>query len=247
MTKTGAILLLLSIAALFTGCVKKVVHYGWEEKIDEYSFSNIVLTYAVELQKEKNLKLEDSQVYYKDAVDRIDLVFSTQSILEVKEARELLVDVVEGFLERLENDTNVFSQLSDSFSASNLEIHINLESYWPLYGDPFYVGWIVLENGMAWYYAADLKNFYQDFWHVRCEPYYKSLEFVTIERAAYKDYELKHKPPEPKALLKERAYHLGETPQITQQQAVLPAQAPQPATEPNAQIPTVNLENAFTP
>jgi hypothetical protein len=46
---------------------------------------------------------------------------------------------------------------------------------------------------MTRYSAFDLKNQYWHSWHSRCEPYTKTRELSTLERAADKQYEDDHK------------------------------------------------------
>lgn len=200
--------LFLILATLtLTGCSYNPWRYEegqWFSIVDTDELSRVVIDYTTKLYHDRHLRLEHSYVYYDDEIKKIRLEFITQDILELKEARDLLVDVVEGFLERLDQDWIVSSELSDPFTADNLNIYINLESYWGLYGDPFYVGWIVLERGLAFYYAFDVKDNKIDWWHSRVEPYYKSHQYVVFEREAEERYRANLPPPPPTKLSKER-------------------------------------------
>lgn len=173
--------------------------------IDNETVMRAVLPYAIELQHDKKLQLEDSVVYYGGHgtyIEKMRLTFTSQSILELKEARDLLVDVVDGLLAAL-NDNEELGPLISGFppSADDLEVCIKFESYLGLYVDKMYVHWMLLQDGRSYFYAFDLTNEFRlwdrdcECWHERVEPFYKSRQIVTIEREAEKAYKEKHKEP----------------------------------------------------
>lgn len=161
-------------------------------EINTEDFSEVIIPYSVELRYEKRLHLQQSYVLYAGADPKIRLQFISQDILELCQARALLVGVVEEFLARL-NDKFTKSEIFHlPFTAADLEIYIDFESYYCKYMDPYYIGWIALEDSMAFYYAFSVKNYSRDFWQVRIEPYFKSLSFATIKQRAEIDYEKAH-------------------------------------------------------
>lgn len=54
-----------------------------------------------------------------------------------------------------------------------------------MFGDPTYVGWLVLEDGMVYYYNFDVKNYRTDYWYDRIETYNKSREIVRLEKRVW--------------------------------------------------------------
>lgn len=200
---------LFAIALSFSGCCSgffeaedgnDTVFATLEPRIDAEEFSRTVIRFSTYLKREKGLSLEDSRCYYTDCVERLRLVYSSQKILDMCAARELLVDVVEGFLDELNSNSIIRSDVcSGAFTADDLEIYINFESYYVEYVDPFYVAWVVLDNGLASYYMGTLKQWYYDTWHSRIEPYYKSREFVEAQREA----DMIYPPPIPEHLRSE--------------------------------------------
>lgn len=162
-------------------------------EINTEDFSSVIIPYAVELRYDKRLHLQQSYVLYAGGAPKIRLQFISQDILEMCQARGLLVDVVEGLLDRLNRNIPRTTGFPYPFTAASLEIYIDFESYYSRYVDPYYIGWVVLENGMAWYYAFNAKDYTRDFWNVRHEPYFKSLSFAKIRRRAEKEYENVHK------------------------------------------------------
>lgn len=192
MKRTIRMLLILAVLFVQTSCVYNPPNL-WTPGIDSAAVSQTVITFSTELKHERRLILQDSKVYYKDGIEKIKLCYITQDILEMCEARCLLVDVVEGMLERLNNDPIVASQSTFSpLSADQMEVSIICETFWGEYGDSRYINWILLQDGWAHYYDHDLQNHYLDVFFVRNEPYQRSLEFTTFERAAEAAYKEIH-------------------------------------------------------
>lgn len=170
----------------------------WVQKIEDSAFCSIIIPYATELSHTKRLRFEDAKIYYTDKVDSIRIIFSTQNILELCPARELMVDVVEGFLERLNSMPNVEDNFGHyPITADDLELYFSYESYFIEYVDPTYMAWMSLRDGVVRFYDGLLKDFHKDFWNSRVETYEKSYEFVTIQRAAEAEYLKEHPPKNP--------------------------------------------------
>jgi hypothetical protein len=162
------------------------------KEIDTEDFSEVIIPYSVELRYEKRLHLQQSYVLYAGADPKIRLQFISQDILELCQARALLVDVVEGLIARLNLIVAGSRIFPKQITAADLEIYIDFESFYCKYCDPMYIGWIALENSMAYYYAYNVKDYTHDYWQKRVEPYFKSLSFATIKQRAEIDYELAH-------------------------------------------------------
>jgi hypothetical protein len=177
----------------------------WEKKIDAEAVTCLILDYTTRLHYEHHLRLENSLVFYDKHINKIRLEFITQDLMELREARDLLVDMVEDLLSLLNEDQHVGCNLNFTFSANNLEIYINCESYWGLFGDPLYIGWILLQDGMTFLYASEIKHNEMDWWHSRVEPYSKSREIVFCQRIAEENYR-STLPPAPASKLQKEQY-----------------------------------------
>lgn len=187
----------LLIAALSTSCAAfRLPSYGfWDKRIETEQMSRVVITYANKMRVEKALRFEDSQIFYSDYAEVIRIIFSTQLILELRETRELIVDLVEGLLKELNSDPLITSQFQAGMvRPENIELYIGFESYFNEYVDQMYMGWVSMYEGIVRYYAAILKDFRKDFWYNRCEPYYKSVQFVTYDREARAGYDAANSP-----------------------------------------------------
>jgi hypothetical protein len=192
-------ILLLSLIYILSGCCCGGSDCPPEEsaplfkKIDSEEFSWISAQLGVKWRKEFFLDLEDSNVYYGNNVHTLRYEFTTMSIFDIKQARELLVDVVEDILDAVNRNPIVSSELqSYPFTPENLEIYIDFLSFYNIYVDPFKVGFITLENGQAKYWAADVKDNRNYSWHARIEPYFRSRETVQLGRAAEEIYDEDH-------------------------------------------------------
>lgn len=188
----------IALFALLCSCTSQMsrpMTHPWVEKIEVNPFSEVIIPYALELRKEKRLRFEDSEVFYDEYVQRFRVVFSTQLILELCEARELMVDVVEGLLERMNNNPWVVESFNHQpITADDLELYFSYETYYVEYIDPTFIAWMSLTDGYVRFYDGVLKDFTKDFWDARIEPYAKSLEFVRIAREAEENYKLAHPP-----------------------------------------------------
>lgn len=163
------------------------------QKVDANSFSEVIIPYAVELGHTHRLRFEDSKVYYDDFVERFRVIFSTQQIVEICEARDLLVNVVEGLLERMNANPQIISSFDHyPITADDLEIYFFYESYYVEYVDPTYMAWMTLHDGMVRYVNGLIKNPRIDFWDARIETYDQAYRFATLARAAEQAYEESH-------------------------------------------------------
>lgn len=174
-----------------------------KKKIDSQSAVNLVIEYSQKLEREHHLFLEDSNFYYDNEILCIELDYSTQDLLTIKEARRILVEMVQDLMERLNEDEVLADKLKYPFKAKRLQIYIDCQSFFGLYVDPFYVSWIILENGKSYFYAFDLKNHGYDFWHSRIEPFFKSVQIINAENRANELYEAS-KSQLPKTVIRER-------------------------------------------
>lgn len=180
-------ILWMFLAACLNSCQPKVVPVGpWVQKIDSEELSRIVINFAVKMKIDKHLELEDSWAAYDDYVTRMCLQFSSQRLLTVYDARLLMVELVEDLLYRLNNNTVVSFELSHyPFTANDLDIKINFESFYGRYIDELYVGLAWLQAGCVHFYAFDRKDPSLngiDWDHHRFEPYAKSRELALIKR-----------------------------------------------------------------
>ena len=155
------------------------------QQVNPTAFSEVIIPYAAELTETKRLRFEDSKVYYNEFAERFRVIFSSQVILELCEARDLMVTVVEELLDRMNESPGVVENF-DHFpiTADDLELYFSFESYDIEFNDGTYICWMSLHDGLVRYYTGLLKNHRNDYWDARIEPYYKSLEFVQITRAA---------------------------------------------------------------
>ena len=186
------LLALALVLVLLTNCAPR-----YEVEMEELNTEEVVWLVqraATKFKHEKTLRHEHSRVLFDSTgFTRLGIQFSTQDILEVNEARALLVDFVEYILGEINRDPLLCGQLAAyPFSAERLDVIILCESLYQQYLDPFYIGCIKLKRGTSYFYAADAadQNIYS--WHSRVEPYYKSREFIMLERAAEKEYQKEH-------------------------------------------------------
>ncbi|MBA2727977.1 MAG: hypothetical protein H0U49_07380 [Parachlamydiaceae bacterium] len=180
--------LILVLALFFTGCAKPApppVKVVQEEEVT-WVVEKIMAKWKH--RRGQRLRLEHAYVYFGDTIKGLRLEISSQEILEVPEARNLLVDFVEELLRDINTDPLITSQLAlGTLTPDDLSIVMNFESFFGRYVDPFYVGNIKLKRGIAYYYAFELKYEGWYAWKSRVEPYDKTREISILERAAEKE------------------------------------------------------------
>ncbi len=179
-----------------------------ERPTDDLTFA--VESYAATLKYDHRLHLDNAFACIGDHGTTIHLDFHTQHILELCEVRMLLVDVVEGLLFKLNSDYIPPEQRPFPFTADMLEITIDFESFYVKFNDQMYIGWVVLEDGIAFYYQSNLRNEKLDCWKSHFEPYYKSRTIAMAQRQAEKDYQMSH--PHAPSALKEDLYRAPPPP-----------------------------------
>lgn len=158
------------------------------KKIDSEELSRIIVNFATKMKIDKHLELEDSWAAYDDSILRVCIQFSSQRLLTVYDARLLMVEVVEELLYRLNNNSIISFELARfPFTARDLDVKINFESFYGRYIDEQYIGMAWLQAGCVHFYAFDRKDPSLngiDWDHHRFEPYTKSRELALLKKRA---------------------------------------------------------------
>jgi hypothetical protein len=190
------LIVMLIISLLLTACVQvrvvnpKLIKVKREfeagKEVEAEGISRVVIIYAQELKKKyKHLILEDSQAFFSDkALSRVQLEFSTQDVIELREARDMLVEVVDELLFRLNNEADVTFASQTELTADQLDIYVDFQAYHGKFVDPMYIGFMSLRKGIVSFYAFDFKECHRDCWHRRLEYYWQSRNIVMFEREA---------------------------------------------------------------
>lgn len=193
----------------FLGCTPKpatLVRTQYSPETEDVT--RIVITYARELEEKYGLFLYDSRVLFDDKINKVRIDFTSQKSIMLCEAREWLVDVVEGYVHQFREDSILRTKFHNRpISYEDLEIHITFESYFNRYVDPTYTAYIILENGWSYFYGSELNIAYTDLWMQKVEPYFKTRQFVYYSREAEIPYEeAKEQEKRDKLLSDERVY-----------------------------------------
>ncbi len=189
--------LLIATLALATACKREAPGgHPYEERVlvqdNTDDLSELVWDYVEGLKHEQRLFFENASVVAGPLESILRLEFSTQSLLEMGEARIMLVDLVEGLLQRINSSRVSYNLRPLPFTANQLEVYIDFQSYYAEYVDENMIGWVVLEGGMAYYYAWSLKDHRLDLWNARSEPYEKSRSFAKFNKQAQSKYKQEH-------------------------------------------------------
>ena len=184
------VLLIMLFSTFFSSCQTKVTSKGpWVQKVDTLELSSEILNFSAKLGENCYLFLEDSYVAYDDEIKKICLRYSSQKLLTLNEARLLIVELTEEFLDRLNSGPPLtFEAEQYPLTAAHLDIRINFESFYGKYCDEQYMGLIWLQKNCVHYFAFDRKDIKLDWDHHRIEPYFKSKEIALIKKDADAPY-----------------------------------------------------------
>ncbi|MGA8164603.1 MAG: hypothetical protein WB791_06210 [Waddliaceae bacterium] len=166
-----------------TGCSNKYSNSSDETTFDDAKeLSGEIITFSSYLYHEKGLELEDSMVCFSDGkITRIRLDYSTMEIVGLCRARQLLVDVVEGFTHLINTNSYVAQQLEDfPINEDVLEIYIKFDSFFNRYIDVEKTRLVSLNKGIADYVTADALNCDYQCWHRRTETYRQTKAFADF-------------------------------------------------------------------
>jgi hypothetical protein len=149
-----------------------------------YAVSRAIHWYVDSLPMELGIYLRHSYTYRdpcKGPVIWMD--FTSQDLLDVNEARRVMVETVEGFLGRLNNDPEIAIAFNNvPFTFENLYVSIEYESYFGQYVDPLYVARTELKD--SWFtasYAHTAFNERAPIFHMHKEPYESSRFFIMVQ------------------------------------------------------------------
>ena len=186
------ILPLCFVALATAGCMK-IAEMHPQPIIDEHPYdaagmkemTQLVINYSVELEHTLQMELENSRVFFDEKIQKLRLDFSSQNIVDLCKARAQLVDITDGYLNRINSDAIVKRNLAHyPFAPEDIEIHITYGSDFVTHVDPTYTSAAILENGIAYFYNGELEEPQSDIWKQRIEPYEKTQQFVRFRREA---------------------------------------------------------------
>ncbi len=188
------LLILFPLVFFSLACTRKEplpVEHDFTYKIDNEAFTDALFPYFLGLEKKYGLRPEFIFICYDLQVDKLKIVLSSQQILEVKQARRWVVDIVEGMLDEVNSYPSLLANhWGFPFDISNVDLYVNFESFYGVYVDPTFVGAINLNDGIVHYSAFGFKNWRLDKWGCRIERYSLAKRLIELEDAHEAPYKL---------------------------------------------------------
>jgi hypothetical protein len=187
-------LLILTSCSLYQSSPRKPVP---QISIHTEEITSVIQRFATEAKYDHHLRLEHADTCYTDdGITRVQVEFTSQDLLEMCDARALIVDLTENILAKLNQNSTLGQEFADfPFRPGNLELYIYFESYFGKYVDPLYITWICMEDGQIAYYTFELLTKNNSCWHARRESYATSREIVVYQREAEREYAENHRSP----------------------------------------------------
>lgn len=162
-----------------------------------------VISYGNEMERDAQLFLLDARACF-DVNGFLTIVmhFRTQRLVDLCEGRDLIVQLVEGFLGRINTDETIICSLNPfPITADRLRINIEFQSFYARFIDPLYMGRIALERGTVYYFSHDSLDRDTMYWKQRIEPYDKALRF-----SRFRNEDLNQFPKDPSECTGKKTY-----------------------------------------
>ncbi len=155
--------------------------------VDE-DVTRVVISWACQLHTEQfhGLILEESSSYSDDYLRSVCVRLTTTDLIDLCEARKLLVEVAEGFIDGINYHPDIAMRLEYPFSANQLNLIITFESLFGQYVDERYMNQVRLQNGVVTYYAFDAFDPKMMGFHKHTE----SFEQAVIIKDAYENCQI---------------------------------------------------------
>jgi hypothetical protein len=180
------ILFLLVSTTIFCSCTKVRVAKcttdpsSFLSSYDSPEMDKVVIAHSQDLEQKHGFVLENAKTCFTEQgkIERVRLHYTSQEIVEMEEARDHLVEAVDGLLEKINQDPILRARLASyPFQPQNLEVHITYQSFYGRFIDPYKVAHAIQEKGVSFFYNAELDGRNSDYWGKRVEPYYKTRRF----------------------------------------------------------------------
>jgi len=138
----------------------------------ETSIDRAVRAYAVRLDKEKKVVLTKTKGSRRRPWT---FHFKTYRLVDISEARRLMVEIVDGVLHAVNDD----EELDCSLSLCDLKVELTFDHLFGQYVDPLYVEKVRLKKGVLDYRAFDCD------WEAKCcskrkETYDQAVHFLQL-------------------------------------------------------------------
>ncbi|MCB1118951.1 MAG: hypothetical protein KDK65_03230 [Chlamydiia bacterium] len=149
-----------------------------------YPATRALMLQAAVMGRKHHLFLENSFVYHDEngIIDGFFIDFSSMELVELCEARHILVDVVNEILHRVNSDPALTNKLRNPpLTYEDLEIWITHKSFYGIRLMQYLIHEIVLQNGRAFYVTSESNNRELPFAKCRSEPYHKTAEIVRVD------------------------------------------------------------------
>ena len=157
------------------------------ERAEMKTIDQIVKGYAYKIKKEKNITLISAKGSNKKKIESIELLFDSHYLVETKEARRLLVYLVENFLSHVNAFAKDHPQLSSTpLTIENLEAKMTFSNFFGEYVDSRYMWQVELDDSEVLYQAFNCNDE-----TINCsslkETYSQSLYWLKLEGAEAKE------------------------------------------------------------
>lgn len=141
------------------------------------------------------LKLESSAAHFDDYLTGLCVRFSSTDLIDLCEARKLIVAVAEGFVDGINYNPNLMDSLYDGyFSPDQLDIIITFESLFGQYVDERYINQIRLQGGCVTYFAFNSFDPKAHMFHRHRESYVDAVIVNDAYQSCHIPEELNYVP-----------------------------------------------------
>ena len=125
-----------------------------------------------ELKQRYDIRLDNAATLYNPGIGGLELRYTSEELFDICRARNLLVDLVDSLLAKINQDPYVAGQLSYyPLDYLDVDLVITFDSFFGEYCDLQYVNQIRMEGGQVTFYAFTAFSNEGSLFEVHSEPY----------------------------------------------------------------------------
>jgi|GEM_PF-3107662 len=134
--------------------------------------TRVEIFHVEELKQRYDIRLDQASTLYNPAIGGLCLRYTSEELFDLCQARNLLVDLVDSLLEKINTDAYVASQLTTyPLNYENLDLVITFDSFFGEYCDLQYVNQIRMDSGYVTFYAFTAFACEGNLFEIHNEPY----------------------------------------------------------------------------
>ena len=156
----------LSSLLILSACVSPEIIFPSKD------LTRVEIFHVEELKKRYDIRLDNASTLYNPGIGGLELRYTSEELFDICDSRNLLVDLIDSLLERINQDAYVASQLTYyPLDYLDVDLVITFDSFFGEYCDLQFVNQIRLQKGIVTFYAFNAFQCEGNLFEMHTEPY----------------------------------------------------------------------------